>query len=157
VRYKITYLTLLILLASSLCVAETDSDFAKSLIPIIIQAESSGDPYASDGHSYGLCGISLSVLKDYNDYGDRFFDRSINRAYTLVDLYKPKVNTEICQWYLERIISFWLPEKYSRSKPHIIAAYNWGIGNLRKNKWRVPNNFKNHPNLIYRKIYRGEL
>jgi len=148
---------LLILFVTSICRAETDRDFARSLLPIIIQAESSGDPYASDGYSYGLCGISPSVLKDYNDYGNRFFDRGINRAYTLIDLYKPEVNKEICQWYLERIISFWLPEKYNRSKPHIIAAYNWGIRNLKKNNWRVPKSFKNHPNLIYRKAFRGEL
>lgn len=152
---------LLILLSHTSVYAE--QNVIDYLVPLIIQAESSGNPNASDGYSYGLMGISPSVLRDYNDdtykhyitcYEDGFLAQPI--AYTKKDLFDEKINKQVGIWYLHEIQS-WLPDQYKNSKPHIIYAYNSGIGKLRKDNWNIPSWTKNHPNRIYRKIYRGEL
>jgi soluble lytic murein transglycosylase-like protein len=134
-------------------------DVVEDLVPIIIQAESSGNPQASDGQSYGLMGISPSVIKDYNTFNFYIDDRG-TRIFThetinIGDLYDPSINVKVGTWHLRRL-RVQLPEQFKDSKVHLIAAYNWGLGNLRKNNWVVPKWFYNHPNKIYRKIAKGE-
>ena len=158
------------LFITSICAAETD--VISYLVPLIIQAESSGNSNASDGQSFGLMGIGECVLKDFNAAkvpnegfctrkmilrGERIHEENLCYIhYFLKDLYIPEKNMEVGTWYLRKIQS-WLPAEYKESKAHIIYCYNSGIGKLCKNNWKIPTWTKNHPNKIYRKIYRGVL
>ena len=135
-------------------------DVIETLIPIIISAESSGNPNASDGKSFGLMGISDCVLEDWNKqggqlYSDKDGDTIMEQIagpeyYNLGDLYNPSINVRVGTWYLHKIQS-WLPKKYRESKAHIISAWNNGIGWLKKHNWQPP---RSHKNKIYNQVYK---
>ena len=151
----LTIFILLLLISTTICQADVidDADIIEELVPLICMAESSGNPNASDGKSYGLMGITPIVLKEFIKNSSDEFDKTIHwenerNKYILLH---PEFNKKVGTWYLHKIQS-WLPGEYKNSKPHIIFAYNSGIGKLKKNNWRIPSWTKNHPNKIYRKI-----
>ncbi len=128
------------------------ADTISELVPIIIQAESSGNPNASDGHSYGLMGISPCVLEDFNRDGykiERGWKDKRMPTYNIGDLFNPTINVTIGSWYLYEIRE-WLPDEYKNSKAHLVAAYNMGFFSLKKRNFVIP---RHHKNKIYNSIY----
>ncbi len=102
----------------------------------IIQIESAGNPraYNKNSGARGLMQITPIVLKEWNNLHP-------NEKCSLNDLYNPEINKKIGIWYLEnRIKRIYLPNVgLTGSIENILAAYNWGIGNLEKNGDAVEN------------------
>lgn len=110
-----------------------------TLIPIIIQIESGGNPNAvSEDGCIGILQISPAVLEEFNDIKpDFWWTKCINsKCYEFIekDLYNPFINRHIGIWYLERIWSHYLPHyKIPQTIENLLIGYNFGVGNL--NKW----------------------
>ena len=104
-------------------------DSRKNLIERIIQKESNGNPRAfrNATKARGLMQITPVVLKEWNIYNP---DDKHNEN----DLFDSEINKKIGEWYLfERIKNHYLPfYELNASLDNVLAAYNWGIGNLRR-------------------------
>ena len=141
---KLLYFT--ILLFPSIAFAGIEKD----LLPMIAQAESGGrQRIISEDGGYGLHQITLPLLKDYN---------RINKTnFKLDDMLSKRLNTKVAKWYLVWLNNYLTKYGYPNDKLRIVVAYNWGIGNLRRNKFRVPDWFKHHPNKVYRYFFIEEI
>jgi len=97
------------------------------LVNAIAQVESNCTPNAigDNGKSFGICQISLSVLKEWND--------NCRIEFSKKDLLDPQINKRICAWYLDRLIICY----ECANLEQVLTGYNWGIGNLRKVKYDV--------------------
>ena len=122
------------------------ADMIDDLVPVIIMAESSGNPNAvGKGGEIGLMQISSVVLKEWNT-PDNYWEGRM--SYDKYDLYCANINVIIGIWYLERMKDR-LEEHNLLDKAHLIYAYNAGLSRALNNP--IP---KSHKNLIYRKIYK---
>lgn len=106
----------------------TPADASQINLGTIIYIESAGNSkaisYKGAKYGRGLCQISEIMLKDYNDY------HSIK--YTVDDLFDSEINKKIAVWALDiRIPQMLKYYKLEVNTFNILAAYNWGIGNLR--------------------------
>ena len=93
-----------------------------------IQVESSGNPnaYNKKSKARGLMQITPIVLEEWNQNHPK-------EKYKEKELSKPEVNKKIGSWYIIRITDRYLPSYgLEKSLENVAAAYNWGIGNLRK-------------------------
>jgi soluble lytic murein transglycosylase-like protein len=114
----------LVLMMANTCWAEVEIN-----IPVIIQIESSGNPYAiSKDGCIGLMQISQSVIDEFNE-------RYSKQEYYYVkgELFDYCNNVKIGSWYIQQRI----PQMLNRigipdTVDNRIIAYNWGIGNLYK-------------------------
>lgn len=101
--------------------------------------ESGNDSLAlnkTDGGSRGLYQINPTGLRDYNNYHKEKF--------TLADLYKVKVNTEIATWlFNKRIPQLLRSYKFEQTIENKIICYNAGISFLIKKK-EIPKITKNY-------------
>ena len=129
---------------------KAETGIIEEVLPVIIQAESSGNPLAINKKegSYGLCQIKAEVLKDYN--------AEKKRHYSLKDLLTAKINKKICRWYLRKL-ERQLRKHNCLSKKSLVLSYNWGPGNFLKWKKKhpfkeVPDWVKRHPNRVYRRF-----
>lgn len=111
-----------------------------ALIPTIIAAESSGNPKAvgDGGKARGLCQIQKSTWERFSNYSwDYAFDSEKNV-------------------HVGRHILEYINDKYLKNSPkqadmaHIIFSYNTG----RYRFGDIPLLIKNHPNKIYRSIFK---
>lgn len=132
-------ISLLIFRGCGLAHAETSTQL-DCLVLKIIQAESSGNPNAiGENGERGLMQIEKSTWMEYSDYG-------WNEAFD------PAKNVQVGRHILEDI-----NEVYTQSKcvsiARIVYTYNTGIFCFRKH---LPRWTKNHPNRIYREIFRHE-
>jgi len=119
------------------------------LMPLVKMAESSGDPRAVSNGSWGLYQISQPVLDDYN--------RIHGTEVTVEELFNPLTNEIIARWYLDWLNDWLSGHGYPDDPQRLIYSYNTGMGKLRRNNFKIPEWTKDHPNRIYRSIYRGEL
>lgn len=97
------------------------------LINAIAQVESNctDNAIGDDGKSFGICQISLSVLKEWNDNTRVEFSKG--------NLLDPQINKRLCEWYLNRLITRY----HCANLEQVLVSYNWGIGNLRKVNYDV--------------------
>ena len=86
---------------------------------IIAQMESQGDPFARNGHHYGLCQLIRGVLKDYN--------RTHRTGWHTVDLYNGVLNLRIAEWYLNQEIPRLL-KHYDMADTLINRLTAWRLG-----------------------------
>jgi len=93
-------------------------------LEVIKKIESDGDALAYNGRTkcYGLYQISQVCLEDFN--------QACLAAYTPQDLFDPVINEKIARWYFTRLEELLLYFKIPVSGAYLIAAYNWGIGNV---------------------------
>jgi len=134
-----------IFLATGLLSAARGDQMIEETLPIIAMAESSNRPWvvSKDG-GYGLYQITTPCLKHFN---------KINKTnFVLDDMLNPVLCKRVATWYLEYLKGT-LGIHYNQQT--LILAYNWGIGNVKKHSYKIPNWAKNHPNKIYRKILGG--
>lgn len=92
----------------------------------IVFIESSNNPRAHNiqEDARGLCQIRRCVLQEWNAYHS-------NKTYCMNDLYDPKVNLEIAEWYLEKRIPQMLRYfKKDVTVKSILICYNAGIDYL---------------------------
>lgn len=110
--FKFT-LIVLILAVTALCVClgrvyaeEIDLD---RLIPVLIQVESSGRPnaYNKKTGAIGLMQITPIVLKDFER--KKRYRLSRYQFNNLGELYRPEYNVYVGTWYLNYILSHYLP------------------------------------------------
>jgi len=116
------------------------------LIPIIIQAESSGNPNAvSRDGSRGLFQFTEPTWTWASE-------QAFGRALSFDDAFDPVKSRRVAEWFID-----WLARQIDGhySDALMIASYNWGIGNVKRNGYRIPDFLKNHPNKIYREILKG--
>lgn len=128
-------------------------------IPTIVKLESSGDPHAYNKKSgcIGLMQINPNgALADYNQqYGIVILDnhtgathRSSSDLYNTGDLYNPRVNVKIGEWYINIRIPEMLEEfSINDTVENRLIAYHWGIGNLFKydrGKKKLPKETKSY-------------
>ena len=140
----------LILVAGLLVGGFACADTADELLPLIILAESSGREQAvSPDGGYGLCQITAPLLTDYN--------RVNKTAYTLNDMLSADLNKKVALWYLRWLNSYLTKYGYPNDSLRILVCYNWGVGNLKRNDFRVPDWFMRHPNKVYMSFYKYEL
>jgi len=120
--------------------------YVESLLPWVRTAESGGDSRAvsPDGRAWGLYQITSPVLVEFNEAHGSF--------YGLGDLYNAKLNEHIARWYLNRLNRWLGSHGYKNDTPRLILAYNWGMGNLKSNEFRIPDWARRHPNRTYRKL-----
>lgn len=133
-----------------------------TLIPAIIQVESSGNPNAFNKNSgaIGLMQITPIVLKEYNEINGHYVEirtgefntyedvaKKLNRI-TYEQLYDEYINIKIGTWYLNRIWEHYLPHyKLDQTLENLCIAYNFGIGNLvkyRQGTTKLPLETKNY-------------
>jgi hypothetical protein len=103
------------------------------IIPIVIQIESSGNPYAvSKDGCIGLMQISPLVLAEFNELscsGECMPGWDINQ------MFESWYNQFVGTWYLKRIWFHYLPHyKLEQNIENLLIAYHDGIGNLVKYK-----------------------
>ncbi len=147
-RHNSKYILVIIILAS--LVSLTQAELIDELLPIIKAAESSGRSWAvSRDGGYGLYQVTAPVLADYN--------RNHKINYMMEDMLSPKMSEEVVRWYLGWLNNYLAKYGYSDDKLRIVLAYNWGIGNLRRNDFRVPSWFIGHRNLVYRAFCQAEI
>lgn len=86
--------------------------------------ESDGDSLAFNGRTkcYGLYQISEVCLKDYNQLNQT--------VYCPQDLFNPQLNEKIAAWYFKKLNLYLEHYGIPASITTLIAAYNWGIGNV---------------------------
>ncbi len=138
----------IIILALAL-VSPARADLVESLLPLVRMAESSGDPSAVGNGSWGLYQISQPVLDDFN--------RIHGEEIVVEDLFDPQINERIARWYL-RWLNDWLTRHgYPDDVQRLVFTYNSGLGRLRRNNFEIPIWTRDHPNRIYRAIYRGTI
>jgi soluble lytic murein transglycosylase-like protein len=104
------------------------ADEIKDVIPAIIEVESRGNPHAvSPCGAIGLMQVTPIVLEEINTaYGTNI---------KLIDLTDPIVNKYVGELYLRRLKDHYLQERYSVER--MLAAYNGGIGRLRKCSYNI--------------------
>lgn len=118
----------------------------------IAMIESSGNPKAWNKRTdaRGMYQIRKIVVDDYNQYHEDkiFFNQMFDKS----------VNEHVASWYLSnRIPSMLRYFKIPTNELTIIAAYNWGIGNVKK-WYRNGGQFESLPTETqnyYRKYKRG--
>ena len=97
--------------------------FSPEEIDRLIQKESSGranvEVKTNKEHSIGLMQIGQQALEDVN--------KKFGTNYTFEQLRDPQVNREVGTNYLNNLLSI-----YSGNKAMALAAYNYGMGNVRK-------------------------
>lgn len=94
----------------------------------IEEIESSGNPKAHNRKSgaRGLRQITPVVLEEWNAFHPK-------EQYNLDGLFNEEINRKIGNWYLDKKIPRYLKDfGLKDSIENRLAAYNWGIGNLRK-------------------------
>jgi soluble lytic murein transglycosylase-like protein len=86
--------------------------------------ESDGNPYALNQRTncYGLYQISKVCLQDFN--------QSHKTNYASQDLFDPRINETVAKWYFQEVKRMLNHYEIPISLDTIIAAYNWGIGNV---------------------------
>ena len=137
-------LVIVFIILGFFCTVRAEEVDWDKLVPIVIQIESGGNPYAiSKDGCLGLMQISPIVLKEYNEnqwvtlsyYPDgHWAERRRNGDdYKWADLYNPEINIIIGTWYLKRIWFHYLPHyKIPQTIENLLWVYNAGIGNLVK-------------------------
>ena len=123
-----------------------------ALVPKIIMAESSGDADAigDNGKARGLMQIQEATWKRYS-------------SFPWADAFNPEKNVQVGRKILEDINNtyqyhcsgspfIYACESYEADAAHIIYSYNTG----RYCYGPLPLWTKNHPNKIYREIFRGQ-
>jgi hypothetical protein len=90
--------------------------------------ESGLDPGAINKRTqaYGMYQIRQPCLEDYN--------RKNKAKWTLEDMLTPSIAREVADWYLNKEIPRLLRHYKQDTIDNRLAAYNWGIGNMRKGK-----------------------
>lgn len=124
---KYATLATLLLLAPASTLADRNPNRA-DLINRVIKTESSGNPVAVNKktRAIGLMQITPPVLEEWNNFNSQ-------EKYSELDLYNPEINKKIGEWYLTKRIPQQLKsEGIEKNIYNILAAYNWGIGNLKK-------------------------
>jgi soluble lytic murein transglycosylase-like protein len=99
------------------------------LMDAVIQVESGWNANAVNKKSgaTGLGQITQIALQDFN--------RMNKEKYTIEDMKDPQANMRVTNWYLyDRIPSMLNTYKIPVTIPNILASYNFGIGNVKKNK-----------------------
>lgn len=104
------------------------ADNPKIDISIIAEIESSNNPkavsYKGAKYGRGLLQISEVALQDYN---------AANSSEVAPEqLYNPEVNLRVGKWYFGQIRRYLSHFSIKPTLEHILIAYNFGIGNLRK-------------------------
>jgi len=123
----------------------------------IIQAESNGNPkaYRKDTHARGLMQITPIVRYEWNNFHP---ERKIGKH----DLYNPKINVKVGEWYLfERILGHYLPHyKLDLHEPNALASWNIGppthagvYGDAIKNFKELPGETKEFIKKVTGKVY----
>ena len=140
------YIIAILLLLPNFCNANIIDD----LLPIISAAESTDrDWIVSRDGGYGRYQITVPVLVDYN------IKHKTN--YMLIDMLSPRESELVVKWYLNWLNNYLTKYGYKDDNLRILVAYNWGIGNLRKNNFRIPGWFITHNNKIYRNFCQTEM
>ena len=122
-----------------------EEDTISEVLPIIAQAESSGNPNAvGSAGEIGLYQISPILLSDYNNRLSRH-----RNSVKYEHLFNENVNEMICRWQINNIISALKKHNLPTDIAHICFGYNFGIGNMLK--YPIPTW---HKNLIYRKVFK---
>lgn len=137
----ICILALFVLFAVRGCADEIDD-----IIPFVIQVESSSNPNAvSSAGCIGLMQINpRGALAEWNaqpviKYQFLILDRFGNEErrtprippiYSVSDLFDPKTNIKIGEWYLRRLKNHYLKENYTLKR--LLFAWNGGITKLRR-------------------------
>lgn len=126
-KLSMKIIVIVVLLFTLCSIVRADTIVNDRLINAIAQVETNCDPKAigDDGKSIGICQISLSVLKEWND--------NCRVEFTKKDLLDPQINKRLCEWYLDRLINHY----GCANLKQVLAAYNGGIGNLRKVNYDV--------------------
>jgi hypothetical protein len=121
---------MLAVVVSTFAVVLSSFSFVRAEITINLAAietiESDGNAYAFNQRSrcYGLYQISEVCLKDFN--------LAHQTDYTGQDLFIPMVNEAVAVWYFEELKRMLDYYEIPVSPAAVIAAYNWGIGNVVK-------------------------
>lgn len=112
------------------------------LLPVITMAESANRPHiiSRDG-GYGLCQIQKPTLEHYN--------KVHHAKLTTRDLLDGATNKKVARWYLSWLNGQLGKSGYKNDKARILCAYNWGLGNLKRNGYVVPAWFWRHKNKVY--------
>ena len=109
--------------------------FSQEEIDRLIQKESSGradvEVKTEKEHSMGLMQVGQEALDDVN--------KKYGTNYTFDQLRDPEINREVGTNYLNNLLTI-----YGGNKAMALAAYNYGMGNVRKD---TSNNFQNFYNL----------
>lgn len=99
------------------------------LADALIMQESGGDPNAVNKSTgaVGLGQIMQPALDDYNAY------THTEKPVVLDELFDPIKNRVVTEWYLyERIPAMLAAYRITPTIENVLAAYNWGAGNLKK-------------------------
>lgn len=97
---------------------------------IIAKLESSGNPFARNGEHYGLCQLSVPVLKDYN--------RTHKTIWKPFDLYNGVLNLRIAEWYANKEIPRLLRHyNLSDTLENRLTAWRLGIKSLMRRKLAI--------------------
>lgn len=111
-----------------LCVIGIRSAHAQEIdLQAIASIESGGNPQAVNVRTqcYGLHQISGVCLREYN--------AAHGTSWTISDMLDGAKNTAVANWYFEeRIPAMLKAYKIPCTTLHRIAAYNWGIGHVKK-------------------------
>ena len=101
------------------------------LIPAIIEVESNGDPNAiSKAGCIGLMQINpKGAFKEWKQF--QFWRHPEEHLVHL--LFDAEWNIKIGTWYLKRLYHYYKCDTIEK----ILMAYNWGIGNCRKNDFNL--------------------
>ena len=143
-KYIITIFLLLTIINNS------KANIIDDLLPIISAAESTDrDWIVSKDGGYGRYQITAPVLADYN------INNKTN--YILMDMLSRQESELVVRWYLNWLNNYLTKHGYKDDNLRIVVAYNWGIGNLRKKKFRVPGWFITHNNKVYRNFCQVEM
>lgn len=109
--------------------------------------ESSGDPLAFNRYTKarGLYQITPIALEDWNQNNKM-------KRYSRDDLFNPKVNHEIADWYMNhRIPQMLTSYKKPVTVDNILASYNFGIGHVVDNA-PLPKETKDYIKKYYSKM-----
>ncbi len=102
---------------------ERDREF---FLKKVVEMESNWNPNAmNQSGARGLAQIMPDVLVDWNTSHP-------NEQYKDGDLFTPKINLKIARWYLGRLERYLEKEGLETHEYNILAAYNWGPGNVKK-------------------------
>jgi soluble lytic murein transglycosylase len=103
-------------------------DIIDPFIEAMIQQESSGHPKAiSKQGARGLMQIMPGALKEFNKMN--------KKNYSMDNMFNPNMNKEVGTWYVYNRIPQMLEHfKLPITPENMLASYNGGIGNVRKNK-----------------------
>jgi len=144
----ILVVTLFLIFAVVIGIARAEEPNWDKIVPIVIQIESSGNPYAvSEDGCIGLMQISRAVFIEFCEKENDDYYTSDLESYDFI-LFNPDRNKEIGTWYLKRIWNHYLLHyKLEQNIENLLIAYNFGIGNLvkyRKGKVKLPAETRNY-------------